>query len=95
MWKVGSSNPSRVKRVTCEIDTYRYLAWLSALIAYVKDWLAEYQDNVIVWDMGSCCLRDIYIYISRLLVNRMTKVASGRENIYILWQEYDNSPLKV
>ena len=49
---VGSSNPSRVKLMTYEIDTCRYLAWHLALIGYDKDWLAQNQDNVTEWDIG-------------------------------------------
>ena len=46
--KVRSSNPSRVKPVTYQIDTCGYLAWRLALIGYEKDWLAQCQDSVTV-----------------------------------------------
>ena len=39
--------------MTYKICTYFYLAWLSALIGWDKDWLAQYQENVIVWDIKS------------------------------------------
>ena len=54
MWKVRSLNPSQVKQMTYAIDT-RYLAWHSTLIGYGKDWLAQYQDNVTLWDSMSWC----------------------------------------
>ena len=52
---VMSSNPSRVKPMTYKIDTCYYLAWYLALIVWDKDWLAQYQDNMTDWDIGSWC----------------------------------------
>ena len=51
--KVGSSNPSPVKPKTYQIDTYRYLARLSALLRWDKDLLAQCHDNGTVWDIES------------------------------------------
>ena len=48
MWKVGNLNPVRVKPITYQIDTCRYPAWCSTLTGYGKDWLAQYQYNVIL-----------------------------------------------
>ena len=53
VWKVGSSNPSRVKLMTYKIYTCHHLAWHVALIRQGKDWLEQCRDNVIVWDIGS------------------------------------------
>ena len=45
--------PGRVKSMTCNIDTCRFLAWHLTLIGYGKDWLVQYEDNVTEWDIGS------------------------------------------
>ena len=50
--KVGSSKPGRVKPMIYIIDTSRYLVWPLALMGYVKDWLAQCQDNVTAGDIG-------------------------------------------
>ena len=43
---IRSLIPSRVRAMTYQIDTCRFLAWISALIGSRKDWLAQCQDNV-------------------------------------------------
>ena len=54
--------PSQVKPMTYQIETCRYVAWLSALIGYGKDSFShpicskEYYDNGTEWDIGSLWL---------------------------------------
>ena len=38
-----------------KIDTYRCLVRSSALIGQGKDWIAQYENNVTAWDIGSFC----------------------------------------
>ena len=57
VWEIGSSIPSPVEPIAYQIDTCRFLAWCSALIGQGMDWLAQGQDNVTEWDIGSCCLQ--------------------------------------
>ena len=47
--------PGRVKRMMYKIDTRHFLVWSLALIGQGKDWLAQCDDNVTVWDIGSWC----------------------------------------
>ena len=53
--EIRSSVPCGVKRMTYKTDTCHFLAWRSALIGLGKDWLAQCQDNVTKWDIGSWC----------------------------------------
>ena len=46
MWEVKSLVPSRVKPITYQTDTCRFLAWRSAVIGWDKDWLAQCQEKV-------------------------------------------------
>ena len=62
--EIGSSIPGRVKPMTFKIDTCHFLAYRLALIGWNKDSLAQCQDNVTQWDIGSWYERpEAYIYI--------------------------------
>ena len=39
--------------MTYKIDTCHYLAWRPELVEPGMDWLAQCQDNVAEWDIGS------------------------------------------
>ena len=43
----------RFKTMTYKIDIYRFLVWYSALLGEGKNVLAQCQDNVNEWDIGS------------------------------------------
>ena len=53
VWEIESLVPGRVKPITYKFDTCHFLVWCSALIIYGKDWLAQDQDDVTEWDIGS------------------------------------------
>ena len=56
---IRSTNPCRVKPITHKSDTCHFLAQRSALLAQGNEWLAQCQDNVTGWDIGSwCCWSD-------------------------------------
>ena len=49
------SQPSQNKPMTYKTDTFNCVAWCSALIEQVKDWLAQHQDKVTLQDVTSWC----------------------------------------
>ena len=51
--EIGSSIPGRVKPMTYQIKTCRFIAWRLTLIEYGKDWLVRSQDNVTERDIES------------------------------------------
>ena len=53
MQKIGGLSLNWFKPMAYKIDTCRYLAWHSALMECVKDWLAQCQENVPLWDIRS------------------------------------------
>ena len=57
--EIVSLVPGRVKPMTYQIYTCRFLACRSALIGYGEGWLTYGQDNVTKQDVGSfCCQHD-------------------------------------
>ena len=50
MFKHWSSQTNDLKIYTC-----CFLVRHSTLLGYGKNWLAQYQDNMTVWDIGSWC----------------------------------------
>ena len=51
--EIRSSNLGRVKPITYQIELFHLLALRSTLIELGKEWLAQYQDKVTEWDIGS------------------------------------------
>ena len=49
-WELGSL---QVKPMTYAIDNCSFQAWGSELLGQGKHWLAQCQDNVTEWDIGS------------------------------------------
>ena len=46
-------DPTRVKAMNYKIDTCHYIAQRLVRLEWGKDWLAQFQDNVAEWDIGS------------------------------------------
>ena len=57
VWEIVSSSSGRVKPMTYNIDTCCFLAKCSALLGQGQDWLAQCQDTVTEWGIGSWCWR--------------------------------------
>ena len=53
VWEIMSLVPGRVKLMTYKIDTCLFLVGCSALLGMGKDWLAQCQESVTEWDIGS------------------------------------------
>ena len=53
--EIGSLALGQVKAMTDNIDTPCFLAWQLVLIGQGKDWVAQCQDNVTEYDIGSPC----------------------------------------
>ena len=83
--EIGNSVPSRVKAMTCEVDTCRFLAWRSALIGYGKNSLAQCQDNVTESGIGTWCSQPDFLFSSGAALRSLWVCTVTRQ--YLSWYD--------